>query len=95
MINFYEFSKQSRCDTSLCGVYSYMIHNPYTVIKKVVNEPKERHFVVRVHFYDTKRDKPNIISYGFYRRTESQEANDFINCLCDTFHVSPSGDPVF
>lgn len=95
MINFYEFSKQSRCDISLSGVYSFMVQHPYMKIQKVVNEQKEKNFVVRVHYIDPRRDKVIIHTFNFYRSTEAQEAHDFINKVADTFHATISGDLIF
>ncbi len=95
MMNFDEVRKQSRADVALMNVFSYMAMHPFTVIQKVQNEPIEKVFCVRVFYKDCRSGKSPVVSFNFYRSTEAQEADRFINTLCDEFHISATGDPVF
>lgn len=94
-MNFDEVRKQSRADVALMNVFSYMAMHPFTVIQKVQNEPIEKVFCVRVFYKDCRSGKSPVVSFNFYRSTEAQEADRFINTLCDEFHISATGDPVF
>lgn len=95
MMSYDEVRKQSRSDIALMNVYSYLALHPFTVIQKIENEPMEKVFCIRVFYKDCRSGKSPIVSFNFYRSTEAQEADIFINTLCDEFHISATGDPVF
>lgn len=95
MMSYDEVRKQPRADVALMNVFSYMAMHPFTVIQKIENEPMEKVFCIRVFYRDCRSGKSPIVSFNFYRSTEAQEADTFINTLCDVFHISATGDPVF
>ena len=95
MMSYDEVRKQPRADVALMNVYSYMALHPFTVIQKIENEPMEKVFCIRVFYRDCRSGKSPIVSFNFYRSTEAQEADRFINAICDEFRISATGDPVF
>lgn len=95
MMSYDEVRKQPRSDIALMSVYSYMALHPFTVIQKIENEPMEKVFCIRVFYRDCRSGKSPIVSFNFYRSTEAQEADRFINAIRDEFRISATGDPVF
>lgn len=95
MMTYDEVRSQSRCDIALMSVYSFMAMRPSFFIWKIENEPMEKVFCVRVFYQNGRTGIRQIHSFNFYRSREAEEADRFINTLCDEFHVSATGDPVF
>lgn len=95
MMTYDEVRSQSRCDIALMNVYSFMAMRPSYFIWKVENEPMEKVFCVRVFYQNSRTGNKQIHSYNFYRSTEAEEADRFINTICDEFHTTLTGDPVF
>lgn len=94
-MTFEEVRNLPRDEQALLSVYSYMAVHPKMILQKVENEPKERTFCVRCFFINAVNGQRNIITFNFFRNLEAQEADRFINSLCDEFQISATGDPVF
>lgn len=96
MNSYFEYlGSKTRDEIALDNVFSFMALHRRTIITRVECERQENIYRVLVHHKNTVSDRTAYISISFYRNAEEREADRFINTVCDTFHVSPTGDPIF
>lgn len=77
---------KSRDEIAPDSIFSFMALHRRTIITRVEIERQENIYRVLVHHKNTVSDRTAYISISFYRNAEEQEADRFINTVCDTFH---------
>lgn len=86
---------KSRDEIAIDNIFSFMALHRRTIITRIECERQENIYRVLVHHKNTVSDRCAYISISFYRNLEEREADHFINEICDTFHVTLTGDPIF
>lgn len=88
-------NEKSRYEIALDCVFSFLALHRRTIITHIECERQVSVYRVMVHYMSTVTNKKHYIGITFYRNAEEQEAERFINAVCDTFQVTLTGDPIF
>ena len=96
MNSYFEYLEgKSRDELALDNVFSFMALHRRTIITHVECERQENNYRVLIHHKNTVTNKNAYIFISFFRNAEEKEADNFIKTVCNTFHVTFSGDPIF